>query len=140
VNLVSCHLLEKPGIISSGIKQSSNGLCQSGRYRWWDWSFIPTTPSSPSPILTTSPCRHLEKKTYLIITQYNYTAFITLFQACPNYTYSTHTTHFPYLDYIRKQTYYYNNLVLHILGCSRSAASFGRVIIRAFIGGGALSL
>jgi hypothetical protein len=128
MNLVSGQFLKKSSIISSDINQSSKSLCQHGRYRWWDRSFLNTTGSF-SPIMSTSSGWHLKKKTYLIITHHNYTASITLFQSCSNYAYSTYTTHFSLFRLHKETTYYYTNLVLFILVCSHSTASFGRTII-----------
>jgi hypothetical protein len=70
----------------------------------------------------------------LIITHHNYTTFVTLFQACSNYTYSTYTTHFSLFRLHKETTNYYTNLVIRVLGCSRSTASFGRTIIHDVLG------
>jgi hypothetical protein len=65
---ISLHFPKEPSIVSRCIKQGSNDLCQSWRYMWWDWGLLSTIPRSPCPIMTTSPYRHLEKKTRFIIT------------------------------------------------------------------------
>jgi hypothetical protein len=71
----------------------------------------------------------LKKKKYLIITCHEYITSVTLFQTGSNYTYSNYTTHFSLFRFHKKTTYYYTTLVICALGCSRSTARFGRMVI-----------